>query len=167
MSAQTTYKYSTAIGAPGGIVDLAPYAIDTYTNEENNGVMKPGLGVVIGTVAGKTMKKPVAASTADKFLGIVVNNRTHELDTDGKIAIRKNKALGVMRYGRIYGRVKAGVTIAFNDKVYLIVNGDDAGCFTNVATDNVAINARFLGAADATTLVAEIELFNQMNEPTV
>ena len=30
MSAQTRYGYATPIGAAGGIVDLAPYAVDTF-----------------------------------------------------------------------------------------------------------------------------------------
>ena len=34
MSAQNKYGFSTPIGAAGGIVDLAPYAIDTFLNEE-------------------------------------------------------------------------------------------------------------------------------------
>ncbi|MGN9096384.1 hypothetical protein [Flintibacter porci] len=42
MSAQTRYGYATPIGAPGGIVDLAPYAIDTFLNDEENGVLKFG-----------------------------------------------------------------------------------------------------------------------------
>mgnify|MGYP000850572179 CR=1 FL=1 len=42
MSAQTKYGYSTPIGAAGGIVDVAPHQIDTFLNEEENGVLKFG-----------------------------------------------------------------------------------------------------------------------------
>ena len=162
MSAQTNYGFSTPIGAPGGLVDLAPHAIDSFVNEENSGVLLPGMGVVNGTAAGKQVKKPVTGKTAADFAGIVVNGRTTEYDTDGNLHIRKGAAVGVLRYGRIYGRIKAGLTINYGDPVYLIVaTGNDAGYFTNVSTDNVAVKGRFLGNVDAGAQVAEIELFNQ------
>jgi len=49
MSAQTRYGYSSPIGAAGGIVDLAPYAIDAFLNEEDTGKMQFGMGVVTGS----------------------------------------------------------------------------------------------------------------------
>ena len=162
MSVQNSYGFSTPIGAPGGIVDLAPHAIDSFVNEENNGVLLPGMGVVYGTNPGKQVKKPVTGKTAATFAGVVVNGRTFERDLDGGLYIRKTAAVGVMRYGRIYARIKHGLTINYGDAVYLIVTtGDDAGLFTNVSTNNVAIKARFLGNVDAASDVAEIELFNQ------
>ena len=45
MSAQTRYGYSTPIGSAGGIVDLAPYAVDTFLNEEETGTLKFGMGL--------------------------------------------------------------------------------------------------------------------------
>ena len=47
MSAQTRYGYSTPIGAAGGIVDLAPHAIDTFLNEEESGVLRFGVQVSV------------------------------------------------------------------------------------------------------------------------
>jgi len=164
MSAQTRYGYSTPIGAPGGIVDIAPYAIDTFANEEANGVMKFGLGVVNGTKPGKTVKKPVAASLPADFVGIVTNNRTAEYDMEGAIFLRKDKAMGVMRYGRIYARVPSGLTIVPGTPAYLIVSGDNAGCFTNDSAAGIDVKARFLAAADAATLVAPVELFNEARQ---
>ena len=164
MSAQTRYGYSTPIGAAGGIVDLAPYAIDTFLNEEKTGVMKFGLGVVSGSNPGHNAKRPTSAAKATDFLGIVTNNRSTEYDLEGKIYIRNGKPMGVMRYGRIYGRVADDVEPAYGNPVYLVTSGDDAGCFTNVAADGVAIKARFLSGVDASTKVAMIELFNQAQE---
>lgn len=161
MSAQTVYRYSTPIGVAGGIVDLAPYAIDTLKNEEENGVLTFGIAVVQGTEVGAQIKKPVAASTASVFEGIATNNLTTEYDLDGKIRILKGSPVGVMRYGRVYGRVATGVTPAYGDAVYFIKSGDEAGYFTNSSTGTVAIKARFLGTVDTTNQVAEIELFNQ------
>ena len=160
MSAQTHYGYKTPIGAAGGIVDLAPHAIDTFLNEAENGKMMFGMGVVQGTKPGINVALPAAGATAAKFEGITVNGRTTEYDMDGKLALRQGASIGVMRYGRIYGRVAAGVKPAYGDSVYLIVSGDEAGCFTNVAEGNVAIKARFLGGVDTAAQVAPIELFN-------
>ena len=160
MSAQTRYSFNTPIGAAGGIVDLAPYAVDTFLNEAENGVMKFGVGVVQGTKPGVNVKLPASGATAAKFEGITVNNRTTEYDMDGKLAVRKGASVGVMRYGRVYGRVAAGVTPAYGEAVYMIASGTEAGYFTNVAEGNVAIKARFMGAVDAAAQIAPIELFN-------
>ena len=170
MSAQNRYGYSTPIGSAGGIVDLAPYAIDTFLNEEENGVMKFGLGVVKGSNPGVNIALPTEAATAGDFEGITTNNRTTEYDMDGNLAIRKGVSVGVMRYGRIYGRVVDGVEIAYGDPVYLITSGDNAGMFTNYASstgqeeegeadDTIAIKGRFLGGVDSN--IAIVELFNQ------
>lgn len=164
MSAQMSYGYSTPIGAPGGIVDLAPHLIDTFINEEKTGVMKFGVGVVNGTKPGSKVKLPASGATALDFAGITVNNRHTEHDLDGNIRIPENRAIGVMRYGRIYGRVDDTAEISYGDPVYLIVEGENAGFFTNEEDDGVAIKARFLSGMDSSTKVAVIELFNQAQE---
>ena len=170
MGAQTAYKYSTPIGVAGGIVDLAPYAIDTFLNENNNGVMVFGVGVVKGTKAGTEVKLPVSASAAAAFEGITVNNLTTEYGLDGKVNIRKAAAIGVMRYGRIYARVMTGITPAYGDGLYLVTTGDEAGYFSNAAATSgsngathtaIAVKGRFLGTVDAANGIAEVELFNQ------
>lgn len=115
MSAQTKYGYSTPIGAAGGIVDVAPHQIDTFLNEEENGVLKFGAGVVQGSKPGVNIALPKKAATAAKFEGITTNNRTTEYDLEGKLAVRKGAAVGVMRYGKIYGRVAEGVEPAYGD----------------------------------------------------
>lgn len=161
MSAQTRYGYFTPKGHPGGILDLAPYAVDTFLNEAENGVMKFGMGVVRGTKPGHTINVPAEGVTADKFEGIATNNRTTEFTMDGEVIIRKGASVGVMRYGRIYGRVAKDVTPAYGEPVYLIASGDEAGCFTNAADGNVAVKARFLSGIDAATNAAMIELFDQ------
>lgn len=162
MSAQTRYGYATPIGAPGGIVDLAPYAIDTFLNDEENGVLKFGMGVVQGSKPGVNIALPAAGATADKFEGIATNNRTTEYDMDGRVFVRKGVGVGVMRYGRIYVRVKEGDAPEYGDALLLIVNGDDAGCFTSTedSGNTIAVNGRFLGGVD--NGVAPVEL---MREP--
>lgn len=159
--AQMSYNYDTLYGAPGGIVDLAPYAIDTFANSENDGVLKFGVAVVSGTAAGKEIALPATTSTAADFLGITTNNRTTELGLDGNLYVRHDAAVGVMRYGRIYARIDSGLTIAYGDPVYMCADSAKLGLFTNVSTSNVAIKGRFLNFVDAANQVAEIELFNQ------
>ena len=164
MSAQTRYAYSAPIGAPGGIVDLTPHAIDALINEEDTGLMKPGYGVVNGTIAGVNIKIPASGATAADFAGVVVNGRTFEHDLDGLIRIAKSATVGVMRYGRIYVRVPDGCTAAYGDALKLIITGDYAGQFCATAPDGataIALKGRFLGPVDAATKVAKAELFNQ------
>ena len=159
MSAQTVYSFSTPIGQAGGIYDLAPYAVDAFYNESNDGVVKFGMGVVKGTSAGKGIKAPASGATAATFEGIVTNRRTSENAITGGVEIRKGCTLGVMRWGNIYGLLASGATPAYGDAVYLVVTGDDAGCFTNVSTSNVAIKGVFRSAgADG---IALIHLFDQ------
>jgi len=170
MSVQTTYKFSSPIGSPGGIVDLTPHAIDSFLNGEETGVMKFGVGVVQGANPGTDVKLPVAASTAAVFEGVTVNNRTTEYDMEGVTHLRKGKALGVMRYGRVYVRVATGATPAYGDALYLIPGGDEAGYFTDDADNGesgdakvsyLAVKGRFLGGIDSASGVAAVELFNQ------
>lgn len=159
MSAQTRYGYSTPMGAAGGIVDLAPYVIDTRLNEEEAGVIKFGLGVVCGEKAGTTIKKPTQDS--DVFEGVTVNNRTTEYDLGGKIHIRKGAAIGVMRYGRVYGLLAKDVKPKYGDSVYVVATGEEAGYFTTEKSGNIAVKGRFLSETDKNVNVAMIELFNQ------
>lgn len=161
MSAQTYYGYSTPKGHAGGLYDLAPYAIDTFINEAKNGVMKFGMGVVQGSTPGSNITVPATGATATKFEGVTTNNRTTEYDLDGKLSVRKGASVGVMRYGKIYARVAEGVEPAYGDALYLIVDGNEAGCFTNEEGSNVAIKGRFIGGVDTNAQVAPIELFNQ------
>lgn len=172
MSAQTTYNHSSPIGSPGGIVDLTPHAIDSFLNGEKTGVMKFGVGVVQGATPGTNITLPVAASTAAVFEGITVNNRTTEYDMEGKAHLRKGKAIGVMRYGRIYARVSETATPAYGKPLYLIQSGDEAGYFTDSADNGktgdekvnyIAVKGRFLGTVDSTTQIAAVELYNTPN----
>ena len=162
MSAQTRYGFATPIGAPGGIVDLAPHAIDTFLNEEESGVMKFGLGVVQGSKPGVNIALPETGATADKFEGVTTNNRTTEYDLEGKLHVRNGAAVGVMRYGKIYVQVEDEDEPAYGDPAFLIITGDDAGRFTSTENSGstIAVNARFIGTVD--NGVAPIEL---MREP--
>lgn len=105
MSAQTNYNHLAPIGSAGGIADLSPYSIDTFLNEEETGTLKFGVGVFRGEVVGNGIKLPTSKSTAKDFEGISVSSRTTEFDTEGKLSVKKNAAVGVMRYGKVFARV--------------------------------------------------------------
>ncbi len=167
MSAQTTYRFATQPGMAGGIIDLAPYAIDTFLNEEDNGVMKPGLGVVTGELAGKGValpdKKDLTAPA--RFEGIVTNNHTREYDLEGKVYLRHGVSMGVMRYGRIWARAatqEGNVTdaIEYGQPVYIVAKQDDPdlGCVTNKKDENIEVKGMFLGPVD--NGLVGVELFN-------
>lgn len=175
MSAQTRYGYSMPIGTAGGIVDTAPYSIVSRINEEETGSMKFGIGVVQGSKPGTNVTAPTEDSTAAEFEGITVNNHHTEHDLEGDLHIRKGAAIGTMTYGRVYARVATGVTPAYGDGVYVIIDGDEVGYLTNkevkktegegenatTTVCTIAIKGRFLGGVDSTTKVAPVELFNQ------
>ena len=50
----------------------------------------------------------------------------------------------------------------YGDSLYLVISGDDAGCFTNAAEEGstIAVKGRFIGSK-GTGNVAPIELFGQ------
>lgn len=164
MSAQTNYNHLAPIGSAGGIVDLSPYSIDTFLNEEETGTLKFGVGVFRGEVVGNGIKLPTSKSTAKDFEGISVSSRTTEFDTEGKLSVKKNAAVGVMRYGKVFARVAKGAAPAYGDTVYIVKSGDEAGFVTNSSEGTIAIKARFVGKVDGSANVVPVELFNQMQE---
>lgn len=161
MAVQTAYNWTTGKGIAGGLVDLTPHAIDSFINEEDTGVLKPGLAAMAGTNAGKQIKKFTGSGT---FEGVVNNNRTTEYDLDGALRMHKGAGVGVVRWGRVYVRVASEVTVAYNDPLYVVKSGDETGFFTNTAGESgsetaTAVKGRFLGPVE--NGIAPVELFNQ------
>ena len=56
MSVQTSYGNQTPKGVAGGIYDMFHYAVDSRFNEETDGVLRFGVGVVPGTLPGSSVK---------------------------------------------------------------------------------------------------------------
>ncbi|MCM1059077.1 MAG: hypothetical protein NC452_02160 [Eubacterium sp.] len=82
--AQTRYNHFSPIGSAGGIVDLSPYSIDTFNNEEETGKMKFGVGVFRGANAGKGIKLPASGATAAVFFAReldYVKAKTYDADS--------------------------------------------------------------------------------------
>lgn len=158
---QTSYNYTTPKGVAGGLYDLAPYQVESRVNGETaSGALKFGMGVVQGSAPGTNVARPTAAATADKFEGLLLTGFTQEMDSAGDVTIRPKQTVGVLRYGKAWARVSKDAAVSYGDKLYLVTSGDDAGMFTNEASGNLAVNGRFVGAADSVG-VAPVELYNQ------
>lgn len=162
MSVQTSYNFATPKGVAGGLYDLSPYAVDSRRNESADGALKFGMGVVIGTTAGNQVKVPSA--TSDKFEGIALNGFSTELDMTGDLVIKNGATVGVLAKGRAWARIKAGITVAYGDDVYLIASGDNAGLFCNAEEKSGSTvlsikitGAKFIGTK-GTGNVAPVEL---------
>lgn len=155
MSAQTKYGFATAKGVPGGIYDMYHYPVDSRVNEEGNGKLRFGVGVVTGSAPGSKIALPGAESTDAVFEGITVNGFTAQHDLDGKVFILNNAAVGVMRHGRIWARVSEGSEPVYGKPLHMVVEGDEAGFF---ATEGgIEVPGRFIGGVN--NGVAPVELY--------
>ena len=142
-------------------MDLSPYSVDSRINGETEpGALKFGMGVVQGATPGTNVALPTAAATADKFEGLLLTGFTQEMDSAGEVTIRPKQTVGVLRYGKAWARVSKDAAVSYGDKLYLITSGDEAGLFTNKASGNLAVNGRFVGAADSVG-IAPVEIYNQ------
>ena len=131
MAAQLNYNYGTPKGVPGGKFDIAFDEVVTRENED--GVMKYGLAVAVGTDAGNGIKVPVTGTTAAQIEGITIALPNTEQDMAGKVVVKKNASLSVMKKGNIWGRLATGATPTYGAKAYVIPDGDEAGTFTHAA----------------------------------
>lgn len=167
MAAQTTYNFGTSYGVAGGLYDLSNKDIVTRNNDESGNDLKFGMGVVRGTTAGKGIKLPGSTSTAAVFEGVVVNSHSQEMDRSGNVTIAPKQAVGVLTYGKIWARIVDSITPAYGETLYLIISGNDAGCFTNTSgATAIEVKGRFIGTK-GTGNVAPVELFYQLNEAAV
>jgi len=165
MGVQTAYNYATPRGIAGGLYDLSPYATNSRLNGETEaGALKFGMGAVSGDNPGTDVKRPASGDTADKFEGIVMTGFTTEQDINGNVVVMPGQTVGLLSYGRIWARIKSDITPQYGDSLYLIIDGDEAGLFTNANTESeltvLAVKGRFIGGK-GTGNVAPVELFNQ------
>lgn len=162
MSVWTEYSQQTPKGTAGSLYDLTVHAVDSFRNEEDDGVLLPGVGVVHGTIPGTTVALPAADSTADKFLGVVMFGGSNELDMKNNLIIPNGYQVSVMRYGRVWIKLAADVEASYGDPVYLVTDGDDKGCFdVSDESGGIQINARIVETSS--NGLAAIELYNQMH----
>ncbi len=131
MAAQLDYGYSTPKGVAGGKVDIAYDEVITRKNEEADGVLKYGMAAMVGTSKGTGVKVPATGATADQIEGIVLHAANTEQDMKGKVVVPNNASVGILRKGRIWGRTSKEAAPTYKAKAYVVVDGDDAGCFTD------------------------------------
>lgn len=158
MSVQTSYGFGFPKGVAGGLFDLSDHEVSTRQSE-GEGVTF-GVGVVVGTNKGTDVKLPTADSTAAQFEGVVVHNSVMaELDMNNKLNIGEKRTVGCLHHGKIWVKTGENAAPAYKEKVYLIVDGEEAGLFTTSAdtATKVELNARYLGVTD--TGIANAEFF--------
>ena len=159
---QTNYSFSPDLGVPGGLYDLTDHVVDTYNNEADDGDLKFGMGVVLGTGAGKAAL-PTSSATINDFEGVLLNGGITEHTMGGEVCVLKGKTLGVLKQGRIWARVTEDSVPVYGKPALLVVNGTDTGCFTtdddeDNAANVIAVNAKFLGGK-GTGDVAPVEVY--------
>lgn len=156
MAAQMDYGYGTPKGVAGGKFGLAFDEAVTRKNEEKDGVLKFGMAVMVGTTPGLTIKVPVSGCTAEQIEGIVLHHANTEQDMKGNVVVHENASLSILKKGNVWGRIASDVTPKYGEKAYVVVTGEDAGCFTNTADSNVDIGATFGTETDDGIAVIEI-----------
>lgn len=134
MSAQLNYDYRTPKGVAGGLYDISFSKVETRTNEENDGVLKYGMAVAVGTVPGTNVKVPATGTTAEKIEGIAIKAANTEQDMKGKLNVVNNASISVLKKGSVWGRTAEGAAPTYKGKAYVVIDGEYAGCFTSNAS---------------------------------
>lgn len=162
MSIQTSYSQATPVGAAGGLVDLSPRSVLSRINGEADGTLLFGMGVVVGSNAGVDVNLPGTTAVAADFEGIAMNGYTSEMDMVGDVSLKESATVGVVEYGKVWGRLKSGISPAYGEAVYLCIDATNKGLFTNVDGDTttIPISGRFTGGK-GTGDIAPIQLYNQ------
>lgn len=158
MAAQTSYGFGFPKGVAGGLFDLSAHEVSTRQSE-GDGVTF-GVGVVVGTNKGTDVKLPTTDSTPAQFEGVVVHNSVMtELDMNNKVNIDEKRTVGCLHHGKIWVKTGENAMPAYKEKVYLIVEGEEAGLFTTSedTAAKVELNAYYLGVTD--TGIANAEFF--------
>lgn len=162
MSLWTEYSQQTPKGTAGSLYDLTVHTVDSFRNQEADGVLLPGVGVVYGTNPGVDIALPAEGATADKFVGVVMYGGSNELDMKNNLIIPEGYHVSVMRNGRVWVKMIEGDEPNYGDPVYLVTDGDEAGCFTTSAENSaLQISARIIEVGS--NGLAAIELYNQMS----
>ncbi len=131
MAAQLDYGYSTPKGVAGGKFDIAYDEVVTRKNEEEDGVLKYGMVAMVGTSKGTDVKVPTTGATKATIEGIVLRAANTEQDMKGKVVVRKNASVGILRKGHVWGRISQECAPEYMKTAYVVVDGEDVGCFTD------------------------------------
>lgn len=164
MAAQMNYSFSTPKGVAGGLYDISNHEVVTRLNEEEDGKLGFGIGVVRGINSGQSVKLPDVYSISNQFEGIVINGVNVEQDMLGKVIVKKDSSIGVLRTGKVWVKVSDSTqNVKYGDNLHLIVSGPESGFFTNKAEDGstLVIKGKFIGEVD--NGIVPILLPNELN----
>lgn len=147
MGVQTSYSYNISKGIAGGLYDITSYENNTFVTP---GGIPFGYGVVKGANPGSDVKLPEKDSTAADFEGVVQNGFTTMQDMKGDAIPENGQSIGVLKQGKIWVAVGANAEPAYDAPVFLITEGDEAGCFTTEKdeSEKIALAAKFISAKD-------------------
>lgn len=149
MGVQTSYNYGIQKGIAGGLYDISVYENNTYITP---GGIPFGYGVVKGKNPGSDVKLPDANSKAEDFEGVVQNGFTTMQDMQGNCVPEKNQSIGVLRSGKIWGILGKAAEPAYDKAVYLVTDGEEAGCFTteeDTASTKILLPCKFINEKDS------------------
>jgi len=142
-------------GTPAFGEEITEDKVVARLNEENDGVLKGGMAVAVGTSAGHSVAAIKATSAV--FEGVIVHHQNVEQNTDGEVVIKKGSTVGVMTEGKVWGRTKTGATPTYKASAYVETSGDDAGTFTETASaTTIDVGAKFGNESDDGIAVIEL-----------
>lgn len=133
MAAQTNYDYKVPKGVPGGKFDLSFDNVVTRHNDSEDGKLQFGVAVQIGNTPGTSVKAVSAGTTKEKIDGVLVAAANVEQDMSGKPVVKKGTSLSIMKKGKIWGRISGSCAPGYGKAARVVVDGEDAGMFTDKA----------------------------------
>nr|DAO80794.1 MAG TPA: hypothetical protein [Caudoviricetes sp.] len=158
MSAQIKYGYETVKGIAGSQYGIEFNDIVTRSNESDTGKLQFGMAVATGTSEGKSVKVPdTSVIDAKKIEGVVLRAGSTEMDMNGKVQIKQNDTVGILRKGKVWVKLASGATPSYKEKAYVVNSGDEAGKFTNVQGSNIDIGATFYNVSDENIAVIVLD----------
>lgn len=161
MAAQLNYGFSTPKGVAGGKVDLADDIVISRTIEAEDGALKFGMAVAIGTNAGDGIKMVSSSTSAKNVEGVLLHAANTEQDMNGKVVIKQGTTQSVMKKGHVWGRLSSDAVHQYGEKAYVVVDGDEAGSFTHTSAA-----ATVYVACDSTTSGAKEVVADDTETPT-
>jgi hypothetical protein len=109
----------------------------------------PGVSITAGAVVTGGASQAVFSAAADtslRFLGVA--RHTELAFKEGAGFYPPKHAVNVMDFGEIYVPVAEGASPSDKEPAFVILSGDDAGKFTDVADGNYDCGAFFRGSAE-------------------
>ena len=160
MAVQTSYGLSSPKGVAGGLFDMSAHEVATR-QAEGEGISF-GVGVVAGTNKGIDVALPSAGTAAEDFEGVIIHNSVMVVkDMDNRVRIGDKRTVGCLNRGKVWVKTGEKAAPAYKEKVYLIIDGNEAGMFTTASdseSTKMMVNGIFLGETDAG--IANAEFFS-------